>query len=215
MEITLNTEGKTLIFYDFETEMIVNFSKIYLTRPIEVCMIITDHNYNEIGKINSLIKYRDGKTLSEEVTKLTGITQEDLDTNGNTIENTFEILSDTLHTKYPNHLLIGHNIIGFDNPILNYRLNKYGFKEINQNNSFDTAGHFKATALGWKKFPELSYYEYHKKALQVRRKGLKFNLGEVCNQYFITLDGWHRAEADVRACIEIFKKQYGELNIDK
>jgi len=210
--IDLNISGKHLIFYDFETEMIFNPAKLELTRPIEVYMQVTDEHLNKVEELEYFIKYRSGKTIDQKVTDLTTITQEQLDTFGYDIEFVFEKIHELL-SKYPNHIIIGHNSLKFDNPILNYRLEKYGFKTINVQNTFDTAGEFKAHQLGWNKFDDITFYEYHRRALSKPVKGLKFNLGVACEHYNVEMQGWHRAKGDVVNTIGIFRKQISRYGI--
>jgi DNA polymerase III epsilon subunit-like protein len=210
LEITLDLSDKRLIVYDFETDGF--WDRTGRARPIEVAVLYIDID-GAVGTYSSLIKRRDNTPLPDKITEITGITSEQLLKEGKPIEDVFSELNKIFNDKPK--LVVGHNILNFDNNFLNFRFNKLGYTEVTNNMCFDTAGQFKARQLGWMKFPNVTYDVYHSTALSRRVKGLKFNLGVCCDYHGIKRDvsEQHRAMYDVYLTLQLFKKQLIEDSI--
>lgn len=182
--------------FDFETTGFLDDPNFTPTQF--ACKIVKGSDTKEMSfyiKSNAII--------SEKVTQLTGITQDHIAT-GETIDYLIEVL-DELFVKDKDDQIVGHNIINFDFPIIKKYLSKF----IDYNRLFDTAGEYKGRKLGWKKFADSSYYNYHNKALSTPRRGLKFNLAlciEELNIPVIEGVNFHDAMGDVLYTEKLYLK---------
>jgi len=210
MEVTLDLTDKRIIVYDFETDGF--WENNGRNRPIEVALIYIDPD-GTIGTYHELIKRRDKSPLPEKITEITGITTEMLAEKGKDIKVVFNNLDEIFNTNPK--VVVGHNIIRFDNKFLNFRFNKYGYIQLNDNDCFDTGGQFKAEKLGWPKFDTATYAQYHTAALNKRIRGLKWNLKCACDDYEIPIDmtKQHRADYDVLLTTKVFIEQAIRLGI--
>ena len=170
-------ENKALLVYDFETDGF--FTNNGYNRPIEVA-VLKLYPDNKVERYNTLITRRDNKPLPDKITEITGITTEMLSNDGEDIKRVFNYLN---YLFNDNSLITGHNILRFDNKFLNQRFDKYKYPLLEDNRCFDTAGAFKAEKMGWIKASDDIYSNYHKRALNVRVKGLKYNMGEALEYY--------------------------------
>lgn len=200
------TDKTNIIIYDFETDGLIPERG---ARPISFGCIRLK-NDGEIDVNHLLIKRRDGsRPLSENVINyhqiqkdpsikpittvdLTGITDELLEKQGLNIEVAFRRIADLFDIK--DRIVSGHNIINFDNKFANFRFHKYNHPcSIDVRECFDTGGEFKAKQMGWNKFNNISYSEYHIEALKRRIKGLLWNLNEARTYYKIE-EIWDRTQ---------------------
>lgn len=193
---------RQIVIYDFETNGLYDKGN----HPIEAYMTIVSPN-GGISNYNSYIK--SNKKLSEKITKLTGITDEILKEKGRDITDVSKEMGRLIIGQGDlNTLLVGHNSILFDNLFLRDMLTKVGYPMVMNSDCFDTAGHFKAELMGWEKWDNLTYAEYHRRALETRRRGVYFNLGEACKYYSVARTAeFHRADADVYYTMQVFLKQ--------
>lgn len=207
--ILMNLKNKRLFIYDFET----NGLWYPLNQPIQIAIKIVYR-----GKTTTYNRYINcTRPLSSTITKLTGITDELLREKGIPIERVFKDINKLIHKK--NTLVIGHNILHFDNLFLNYYLGYFNYKQIKNNQCFDTQAHLKAELLGLSKRHNESMGEFHNRILFNRASGLKYKLTDACTKYNIKIPkkylklnkGFHNAEVDTEVTYRIFKKQIKEL----
>jgi len=142
---------------------------------------------------------------------LIGITQEFLDQNGKPLLEVMDrFLSFCGIWKVAQILpvwYIGHNALKFDREFLHNYMDRLGRTYPLNHKWWDTAGHYKATALKMIKDPEHTYEQYHITALNRRVKDLKFKLTMICEQEGISTDNAHTADADVLMTAWIFMRQ--------
>lgn len=221
------TDKTNIIIYDFETDGLIPERG---ARPISFGCIRLK-NDGEIDVNHLLIKRREGsRPLSENIINyhqiqkdpsikprttvdLTGITDELLEKQGLNIEVAFRRIADLFDIK--DRIVSGHNIINFDNKFANFRFHKYNHPcSIDVRECFDTGGEFKARQMGWSKFNNISYSEYHIGALKRRMKGLKWNL-DYAREYYEIEEYWsrdvHSAIIDVAYTTLILLNQLLEL----
>jgi len=221
----LDFKNKNILIYDFETD---GFSHTY-NRPIQVAVlkILPDGNWYTY---DSLIKRRkDAKRLDrivinqkeldenpeaeiKTIASLTGITDEQIEKDGYEIEDVFKNLHELFNDG--KNIIVGHNIVKFDNRFLNHRLNKYGYPSIPVGICYDTAGQLKAEKLGLVKYDSQTWEEFHNGALNVRMKGLTYNMGAALEHYeIVERKERHKADVDVEYTYYVFLKQLERLGI--
>ncbi|MEG0366310.1 MAG: PolC-type DNA polymerase III [Coprobacillus sp.] len=139
-------------------------------------------NGQEVGRLQSLIK--PNKTISQKITDLTHITNEDVK-NAPTIESYLPKIIEF----FGDDVLVAHNAT-FDVGFLNEILRRHGYSEI-KNPVVDSL------ALGWKILPNL--------------KG--FRLGNVARNYRIPYDGddAHRADYDAEVLAQVFNMMVHDM----
>lgn len=139
-------------------------------------------NGQEIGRLQSLIK--PNKRISEKITKLTHITNEDVK-NAPTIQEFIPKILDF----FKDDIIVAHNAT-FDVGFLNEILKKYGYPVI-QNTYIDSM------TLAWKMLPDLKGYR----------------LGNVARHYRIAYDGdeAHRADYDADVLAGVFNLMLHDL----
>lgn len=193
-------KNKRLIFYDFETTGLWN----WLNQPIQVHFKMVQGN--KISEYTAYVKCN--YKLSRPIKKITGITDEILQTKGQDIKKVFREIKKLIF-KDDNFILIGHNIIPFDNLFLNYYLQKFFTLKYQVDHSmcFDTAAHFKAMKIKAKKPDDLSYGQWHKKILNMKRESVNYSLQKACDFYKIKYINAHNASADVNMMFNVFTKQ--------
>lgn len=202
MKKDFSLKNKRLLFYDFETTGLWN----WINQPIQVCIKEVDNKKNKITIYRSYIKCN--HRLDIGTIKLTGITDELLSKEGKDIKNVFKAIKNIIF-KDDNFILIGHNILAFDNLFLNYYL-QYFFTlkyQVNDSQCFDTAAHFKAMRIKSVKPTDLTYGEWHKKILSRKVKKVNYSLKKACNFYKIKYADAHNADADVEMTHKVFLKQ--------
>lgn len=216
MDLQLDKRG--IIIYDIESDGF--FTTTGWTRPIEfACIHITPQF--EFKVISFLIKRRSNQELPETIQNLTGLTTHQLNTHGLDIVTAFRYLANLfkpVHDLPP--IVVGHNIIRFDNKMMNQRFIKYGHNEITLEQSFDTAGKYKMDKLGIEQPHDVTHGEMHKKAVYARGSKMKFSIDHILetNEYDVPEDllfDRHRALCDVLVTTNIFRKQcYSILSDD-
>lgn len=184
------------VIYDFETTG-------FLPDDPEVIEIGAMHvrDGEVIDKGGWLIKI--GTLLPEKIVQLTGITDDLLAKEGIPEEEAFRAFAKMAHGK----VLMGHNILRYDNILLLKYAQKYGLMEsfeYGMVNCIDTAGMFKAKQLGRK---HLSIQDFWLRVMNEVIRG-QFNLGYAhellgCNKEGIVA---HRAGGDVEMVKAIYEK---------
>lgn len=195
-----------LFIYDFETNglwMIGN-------RPIQVAIKVIEYDKSVIN-YNSYITC--DRPLSVTIEQMTGITDQILAESGRPIKDVFKEISDLLHQ--PNTLVIGHNILRFDNLFLNHFMKLFGHPTIEKSQCFDTAGEMKAELIKLEHDVSMSRGEFHSKALGNRAKGVRYRLEDACEHYGIeTKKTFHNAINDIEYTYQVFLKQSLKMAID-
>jgi len=146
-----------------------------------------------------------GIPVPENITQITGITQEEIDRDG--------IDPETAKAEFKEFIgdlpLIGHNIRNFDLQFLLQFFN-WTFSEWDDclQNYLDTAAMYKAKKLGTDRHWDETFNDFAERVMEVRAYGVKFNVGIACEELQIDKTGLtqHRALADVILTSEIFKK---------
>jgi len=172
-------------YYDY-----TDFDKYDSSRIIEVGIIMTDDEGNTIKEYSSLAKPENFTGLKPIITQLTGITDDDINSQGKPI---YEVLAETRHyfEDTDTKLIISYNI-GFDLNIflselhrVNQSWSKQTIIEINNTNK-ECAMVLSKTVLKLDRFPKLC--NVHKQL---------FN--EESNQD-------HRALSDTKMCKDVYLK---------
>ena len=203
---------KKVVCFDFET----NGLSPYENQPIELAAksIELDGTSREL---NLLIKCN--KKLPDLIVKLTGITDDMLSSSGIEYEDAMQQLCNfmELNKEKPNEdiFLVGHNFLKFDIPFLKQYTDIRDIKLNKYTQRWDTAGHYKAKALGLHINDYKNIPDYHYAALTTRAAGLKFNLAVCCIDAGIELNDAHRAIGDTRATLELFKKQLDSFKMSR
>ncbi|MFH1326301.1 MAG: 3'-5' exonuclease [Candidatus Falkowbacteria bacterium] len=195
------------IIYDFETTGLDHQKD----QPIEIGIIKIDEN-GEREEYDIFIK--PPAPLSEDIKRITGITDELLAEKGIDIEPAMKAFFYVLGLRpdgYDKNItIIGHNIIGFDNLFLRRYAEKYGYQVPPKEHYFDTAGEFRAKLLNEEKYQHENDHDFHERILRLIIQGVRYNLTAACQHYEITMDkDAHRADADCLYTLQIFEKQKG------
>jgi DNA polymerase III epsilon subunit-like protein len=146
-----------------------------------------------------------GIPVPENITQITGITQEEIDRDGmdpDTAKNDFRAFIVGLP-------LVGHNIRNFD---LNFLAQFFGMVSEDWDyylqNYLDTAAMYKAKKLGTDRHWDETFNDFTERVMDTRAYGIKFNVDTACEELQIDKTGLvqHRAMADVILTNKIFKK---------
>ena len=198
---------KRLFIYDFETNGLWHRGN----QPIEVAIKVIEKNGAEIN-YHSYIKCN--RPLSYTIEELTGITDAILEEKGKSIRTVFEEINKLLNK--PDTLVIGHNIIRYDNLFLNRYMEEFGLPTITKHDCFDTAGQMKAELIGFQKEKEWSWGEYHNTAIGKIIKGAKYKLTDASKYYKVKqTEPLHNAKADVEHTYKILLKQFQKIKESK
>jgi DNA polymerase III epsilon subunit-like protein len=146
-----------------------------------------------------------GVPVPEEITKLTGITQQEIDEKG--------IDPQTAKAEFKEFIgalpLVGHNIRNFDLLFLErfFDWTSEDWEDY-RHNYVDTAAMYKAKKLGAERRWNESFDDFVVRVMNIRAYGVKFNVGIACEELQIDKTGLtqHRAMADVILTNEIYKK---------
>ena len=197
---------RRLVIYDFETTGLSPEKD----RPIQAAVIVIEKD-GTASAGSCFIKAH--KLLSDLIIQLTGITEDILTAEGLEYEDVmhemakiFRLLEPGTTHRPSETTLIGHNSIKFDWEFMKaFVLGKY--IRPDDLRMFDTAGHFKAELLNMQKPKLEGWSAFHRRVLDIRAKGVKFNLALACEHYGVQADGAHRADADVLMTLGVFLKQ--------
>lgn len=203
-----------IVCYDFETTGLDTST----CRPIEFAAIIINPD-NTRTEVSFLIKNKELKNgiyerLDEKVIEITKIKDEDLMHYGIAYEKAISKIAEVFDVENKLGLrtvIVGHNIIRYDNKILIRILSEAGYSfELKKDNIFDTGAEFRGKLLSISD-KDITQGEYHTKALEAPGK-VKWNLSEACKHYDIPIDkNTHRALNDVSFNIQVFLKQISEI----
>lgn len=198
-------ENKRIIVYDFETNGLWN----RLTQPIQVHFRIIEPD----GRTWHWEEYVACKwKLPIEVVRLTGITDELLRERGKPIEEVFARIKAMLFEC--DSLLVGQNILRFDNHFLNYYLQKFFTLrfQVGRDRCFDTAAEFKAKLMGLT-YPNdgESRGAWHHRVVYTRTTGVSSSLEEACKYYGVEYRDAHTAGGDVAMTHEVYLRQTGAV----
>lgn len=140
--------------------------------------------------------------VPDEITKLTGITQAEVDAVGWDPTKAMAWLDRQVNW---NGALVGHNFLGFDLPFL-IAWARWGLQEplaarLASACVVDTGAMFKGWRLGLRPLPDEHITAYCTRVLGMRVAGLKFNLATACETFGIDVSDVqaHRAGGDVIA----------------
>jgi DNA polymerase III epsilon subunit-like protein len=195
------------IVYDFETTGL-DYRK---DQPIEIGVI----KINDAGEREEYdIFIKPPAPLSEDIKRITNITDEMLAEKGIELEPAmkalFYLLGMTKDSYNQDTLIIGHNIIGFDNLFLSRYAKEYGYQMPPKKHYFDTAGEFRARLLNEEKYQNEITYDFHERILRIMMQGVRYNLTVACQHYGITMDkAAHRANNDCLYTLQVFERQNG------
>lgn len=166
--------AKSIVWFDLETTGVNTATD----RIIEICMIKTDLEGNEISSFYSLVNPGPGIEWRQEAIDKHGITPDMLED-----QDRFEFIAKEVLDFIGDSNLGGYNALYFDIPMLTEEFMRAGLV-------FD---HRSKAVID----PFLIYSKYERRDLSTAYK--KYT-GK-------TLEGAHRAEADIRATMEIFQAQ--------
>lgn len=231
-----------IVCYDFETEGFADTDENgnLINQPIEFGAITIEpdgsrRSYNFLIK-TPLLKSGQRKPLNPKIIEITGIKNEDLEKDGIELEEAMHKIAEIIDVENRmgiRTVLVGHNIIRFDNIFLDFYLKKYGydFSRFPKNDIFDTAGQFKYQIMKDKgminesleKKENMIYYDYHAGLLNKFTKGVYYSLTPngkggtcACEYYGIEMKkDAHRALNDVEYNIEVFLKQMEDIKKEK
>lgn len=196
---------KRLFIYDFETNGFYN----KFNQPIQVAAKIIELDGSESNYTNYIkCPYH----INKSITEINGITDEILAEKGVPIKKVFADLNAII--RKGETLIIGHNILRFDNLFLNNFFDMFNHERIEAKNCFDTLGQIKSDLMDLKKPKELSWGEFHNKCISNNSvKDLKTKLNDACEYYGVNCEGanFHNAEADVEFTYQVFLKQIEKI----
>lgn len=197
------------IAYDFETTGL-DWRK---DQPIEIGMVVANEATGTVDEYDIFITTPE--PLVEEVKNLTKITDEMLAAEGIPLEDAMKQMFDVFGMRPDgvdsDVVIIGHNIIGFDNWFLKKYAEEYGYQMPAIEQYFDTAGEFRGMLLGEERFVHECDHDYHDRILRLDTKGARYNLTACCNHYGIQMDKQaHRAHNDCRYTLQVYEKMAGK-----
>ena len=167
-------EQRNIVWLDLETTGVNTATD----RIIEICLVKTDSNGNEIGMFKSLVNPGPGIEIQPGAFEKHGISMEDLED-----QDSFNFIAQSVVDFIGDSDLGGYNILYFDIPLLVEELMRAGIVfDYRNRNIIDSF---------------LIYTKYESRNLESAYK--KYTGKE--------LSGAHAAENDIRATIEIFNKQ--------
>lgn len=192
-------EKKRIIIYDFETNGLWN----RLTQPIQVHFRIIEPS----GSVWSWEEYVACKWIPYDIVLMTGITVDLLRERGRPIEEVFKRIKDMLFEC--DSLLVGQNILRFDNHFLNYYLQKHFTNrwQVGRERCFDTAAEFKAKLMGLTCPDGVVRGDWHHQVIYTRAKGISSDLQSACSYYGVPYVGAHTAGGDVEMTHKVFLAQ--------
>lgn len=151
---------------------------------------------------------RVSEPLIHEVVQVTHITDQMVEEDGESLDSVLDWFYSLTGPSMP---LVGHNILRFDHPILLNeckRLDHPLRQLLSLERLVDTAALYKGRQLGIKKEPYTTHLDYAMRVLDIRVKGLKYNLREAARVLEIETDGLqlHRALGDVELTHQVYRK---------
>jgi DNA polymerase III epsilon subunit-like protein len=200
-DVKPNDFPQTYVIYDLETTGLDPMND----EAIEIGALLVREGEDPILKTWLL---RSSIFITPEITRITGITQDNIDRFGrDPVECWKEFAKFTgIDTSVSAYHLIGHNIIGFDNAFTQRALEKIGLSLINVR-CIDTAAIFKGGKMNELRKPGESHKAYAKRILGTKVPGLKYNLQLAYTELGGSMDDIkaHRVEGDVRMTDFVYK----------
>jgi DNA polymerase III epsilon subunit-like protein len=209
---------ESLVVWDLET---TGFVENPDARIIEIgAQVIGDGEVKETHKW--ILNH--GIDIPEEITKITGISKEDIDREG---VDPFVAMQEFMDVLKSTHFNLTHNGFRFDIPFLEKEYKAIGesrfdtilegipmtfsaarFREYLEFSGVDTAVMYKAKKLGLTQREDESFKQFADRVMSIKAWGVKYNVGICCDELGIdrTNITQHRANADVYLTREIFKK---------
>ncbi|OGF26698.1 hypothetical protein A2242_01880 [Candidatus Falkowbacteria bacterium RIFOXYA2_FULL_47_9] len=181
-------------------------------QPIEIGIIKINDPTGDIEQYDIFIKT--GEPLPDDTKRITGITDEMINEKGVPLEGAMKALFKVMGMRPDGAdtdvIIIGHNIIGFDNWFLKKYAEAYGFAFPAREQFFDTAGEFRGILLNEARFVHECDFDYHDRILRLNAKGAHYNLTAACGYYNVLMDrAAHRAHNDCLYALKVFEKQKG------
>lgn len=160
-----------------------------------------------------------GHEIPEKITELTGITQAIIDAEGRDPK---ECLLEFLPLFKRCKKNVTHNGVRFDIPfLLDYAAHvleftpeqKMAVANLIRSTAYDTAVAYKAKAIGYEPQWRESYLQFAGRVMNTRAFGVKFNLGNCCDEAQIDRSNvvQHRALGDVDLTYRLYKTQKNSL----
>lgn len=160
--------------------------------------------------------------IPEQASKITGITDDMLKKDG---KKPFDVLAEIVSYFIKADAIVGHNIINYDNIILDrYLTTLIGVQgdggaafiiPINFRNCIDTGALFKAHALAGTLYQGEQYQwwnenhtKFARRIMDIRAAGVRWNLSTACEEMKIDTNDLtaHRAAADVEMVDRLYKR---------
>ena len=153
----------------------------------------------QVSSNSTLIKMPYGKYVSKNITRITGISNHQLDSSGIDITQALDWFSGIIDNEYP---LVGHNVFRFDHPFLLTVAKKENHpikEQLTMKRLIDTAVIYKGIKMEKPMKDGELFMLYASRVLDQPVKGLKYNLKTACEDNQVRTDDViaHRAAADV------------------
>lgn len=164
----------------------------------------------EVDRFSFLLKH-EGLVISEKITEITGITNDDLRIGGIAPIDAYLKLYNSLKTGRPH---VTHNGLRFDLPFFlkaigGTRITVQEYEEFKKTfyaNMIDTAVLFKAEKMQMPRRFNETFAEWGTRVMEVRVYGLKYNVKVCCDELGIEAKNQHRAMGDVELTNQIYRK---------
>lgn len=189
-----------LCIYDFETTGFFTSS----TQPIEVAIKVIEKDGTE-SNYHSYINCP--YPLNAQIVRLTGITDKTLKEKGRPIMEVMKEVAEII--MQPDTLVIGHNIVTFDNHFLNRYLEALKYPKLERQFCHDTYGCMKAEVISLdRKSTNEPDWSYFPRAISKKSNGVGCTLTDACNYYGVKREArMHNAIADVDYTYRVYLKQ--------
>lgn len=213
--------GSCCDFHPCQTLIFMKFPSSYLVYDFETTGLEKDCQVLEIGArfvqdnkiwLNKTWLIKSPTPVPPFITELTGITDELLATEGVDEGKAFrEFASVAVRAE----ALVGHNIIRYDNPILQRMAEKYRVAahfEKPMAACIDTAAFFKAQEMGEEHLWNESLKHFQERIMDTKSH-VKFNLALAHEKLGFSNEGIvaHRASGDIEMTYRIFLKMTGKM----
>jgi DNA polymerase III epsilon subunit-like protein len=186
---------ETYVVLDLETTDL----KVDQARILEIGLLEVSPDCLNLPK-SILVQY--AGEVPEVVTRVTGISTDMVQgPEAIPLKDALDLVLETIGTK---SIVVGHNLVKYDVPILKREASRSKSKlgpVLYDERLRDTAGIYKSWRLGIWPVKGESHVDFTKRVLDIRMRGFKFNLGHCCSELGILTDNLgdaHRAAVDVQ-----------------